>query len=578
MRRIIIAICSVFVLYLGCKKDNPVTPPPVQEVVVASFSPECGAIGQEIMIEGQNFGSAPAVYFHGASSPLVRATVDSIVSGDSLTQLYVKVPPLVLSGPIIVEASGSADSTKISFRLATSVSPVIKSFQPQSGAAGSIVTITGTNFDPNPKNSLVKLGSLAIVPFAGSGNQLQFKVPTGATSGPITVLMYCDSIMLNGTFTVVPDSILSFSPKGGDIGTLVTITTNFIPDSTNIIKIGAVVAPLVSDSGNKAVVRVPMGAVTAPISITIGNQAVTTANNFAVNPLKNLSFTPPGGIAGTRVTITANIHLTASGLIVKFGNAQAVIDSVGDSVIVATVPQSAVTAPITVTWQLDTLTSGTNFIVTDVAYKSCTVEFGNFPINVQTDSFYVSDIENIVTGQYHYSQSHTTDTSGTLISHVFPDINYQYPSACSYSSLSVDTIFYMAKSAKYSNVKVSIALSIDTNSHIINFLNAQEEDVVGADVTNEGCISDARNADGEVFSLHLTGLHYNATPNGDLIINIQGSAISHNYSSFNYTQCQGTLDGSLDSNYIETHEFTEFLYPQQIQFIGNSYIRITLAP
>ncbi|HZV13220.1 MAG TPA: IPT/TIG domain-containing protein, partial [Candidatus Kapabacteria bacterium] len=497
---------------------------------------------------------------------------------DSLTRLYVKVPPLVLSGPIIVEANGTADSTKISFRLASSVSPVIKDFQPRSGAAGAIVTISGTNFDPNPKNSVVMLGSLAIVPISGSGNQLQFKVPAGATSGPISVLMYCDSIMLNGTFTVVPDSILSFSPKGGDIGTLITVTTNFIPDSTNIIKIGSVVAPLVSDSGNKAVVRVPMGAATAPISITIGNQAVATTNNFVVNPLKNLSFVPPGGIAGTRVTITANIHPTMNGLIVKFGSAQAVIDSVGDSVIVATVPQSAVTAPITVTWQLDTLTSATNFIVTDVAYKTCTVEFSNFPISVQTDSFDVSDIKNIVTGQYHYSQSHTTDTTSVVLSHTFPDINYQYPSVCSYSSLSVDTIFYTATSAKYPSVKVSIALSIDTNSHIINFLNAQEEDAVGADVTNEGCISDARNADGEVFSLHLTGLHYNATPNGDLIINIQGSTISQNYSSFNYTHCQGTLDGSLDSSYIETHEFTEFLYPQQIQFTGNSYVRITLAP
>ena len=65
--------------------------------------------------------------------------------------------------------------------------PTITSFSPTSGAVGSTVTITGTNFDATASNNVVYFGSTQAVVNSASTTELSVSVPVSSTHSPISV-------------------------------------------------------------------------------------------------------------------------------------------------------------------------------------------------------------------------------------------------------------------------------------------------------------------------------------------------------------------------------------------------------
>jgi hypothetical protein len=65
----------------------------------------------------------------------------------------------------------------------------ITNLSPTSGAIGSSVSITGTNFDPTPANNTVWFGGVKAIVSAATTTKLTVKVPLGATPEPIRVLV-----------------------------------------------------------------------------------------------------------------------------------------------------------------------------------------------------------------------------------------------------------------------------------------------------------------------------------------------------------------------------------------------------
>ncbi len=63
----------------------------------------------------------------------------------------------------------------------------IASFSPVSGFIGQIVTITGTNFSTTPANNIAKFNGTTATISAATATQLTVTIPTGATTGKITV-------------------------------------------------------------------------------------------------------------------------------------------------------------------------------------------------------------------------------------------------------------------------------------------------------------------------------------------------------------------------------------------------------
>lgn len=80
-----------------------------------------------------------------------------------------------------------ADSSFTTGEVSTSL-PSISSFFPQTGPYGTVVTITGTNFNTTPVNNLVFFGAAQAYVNAATANTLTVTLPQGATYAPLTVL------------------------------------------------------------------------------------------------------------------------------------------------------------------------------------------------------------------------------------------------------------------------------------------------------------------------------------------------------------------------------------------------------
>ncbi len=71
--------------------------------------------------------------------------------------------------------------------MSTGTAPTITSFTPTSGAIGTSVTITGTNFSVTPASNTVKFNGTTANVSASTATSITTSVPTGAATGTITV-------------------------------------------------------------------------------------------------------------------------------------------------------------------------------------------------------------------------------------------------------------------------------------------------------------------------------------------------------------------------------------------------------
>ena len=93
-------------------------------------------------------------------------------------------------------------------------SPSITNLSPSSGAVGTSVTITGSNFGSSQGSSTVTFNGTAATPTSWSATSIVATVPSGATTGNVVVTV--GGIAGNGvSFTVEPDITSLSSTTGG---------------------------------------------------------------------------------------------------------------------------------------------------------------------------------------------------------------------------------------------------------------------------------------------------------------------------------------------------------------------------
>src|SRR6266508_2043909 len=105
--------------------------------------------------------------------------------------------------------------------------PTINSFSPTSGPVGTAVQINGSGFVAGATAVQFNGVSASPVTVNSQGTRIDTKVPTGATTGKITVTTTpggTDTSKASFTVTVPAPTISSFSPTSGRTGTAVTIT------------------------------------------------------------------------------------------------------------------------------------------------------------------------------------------------------------------------------------------------------------------------------------------------------------------------------------------------------------------
>jgi uncharacterized repeat protein (TIGR03803 family) len=163
------------------------------------------------------------------------------------------------------------------FRLSVGLRPFVKTL-PTSGKVGAAVEILGTNLTGA---SSVTFNGTAATFTVVSKSEITTTVPTGATTGVMTVATPSGTLKGNVVFLVTPQ-IKTFSPGSGAVGTLVTITGVSLTQ-TKAVAFGGVRATqftVISDTQVQA--TVPTGAKTGKIGITTKGGTATSATSFTV--------------------------------------------------------------------------------------------------------------------------------------------------------------------------------------------------------------------------------------------------------------------------------------------------------
>ncbi len=179
-------------------------------------------------------------------------------------------------GTTYYSGAGNADAGTI-YSLSTGLGPFVKTL-PNSGAAGTIIIILGTNLTGATKVSFNGVSAKFTVV---SATEIQATVPSGAATGSVTVVTPSGTLKSNVPFTV-PTGITKFTPTSGPAGTTVTITGVGLKQTTEVSFDGVAAATFTVVSNTKVTAMVPAGAKTGTITITTSAGTATSAASFTV--------------------------------------------------------------------------------------------------------------------------------------------------------------------------------------------------------------------------------------------------------------------------------------------------------
>jgi hypothetical protein len=106
--------------------------------------------------------------------------------------------------------------------LASTTGVAIFNFTPKQGAIGSTVTIQGQSFSTTASANAVTFNGTAATVTAATATTLTVAVPSGATTGPISVKVGSATATTTNNFTVLPTPVItSVSPSSANQGTTV---------------------------------------------------------------------------------------------------------------------------------------------------------------------------------------------------------------------------------------------------------------------------------------------------------------------------------------------------------------------
>jgi len=351
-------------------------PPPT----IASFNPTSGLAGIEVTITGTNFINVSSVKFNNVNA--------ASFTTDSQTLLRATVSASATTGKISVTTPGGTAASVDDF---TVPPPAIASFNPASGVVGSEVTITGSNFTGA---SNVKFNTTTAPTYVvESATQIRATVPTGATTGKLSVTTVAGTAQSIDDFTVTlppPPTVASFNPTSGMEGSAVTITGTNFTGASSVKFNNLATSTFTINSATEIVANVPSGATTGKISVTNVGGTGESIDDFTVipSPPTISSFTPTSGPATTVVTITGT-HFTGA-TVVQFNSMNAATFTVMSATqIQAEVPIGATTGKISVTAPGGSVQSATDFTVTSGASQVTVTpaEDAYVKLSVPTTSF-----------------------------------------------------------------------------------------------------------------------------------------------------------------------------------------------
>ncbi|TAK60147.1 MAG: T9SS type A sorting domain-containing protein, partial [Bacteroidetes bacterium] len=235
---------------------------------ISNFTPTSGTIGSSVTINGTTFTGATAVRVNG-----VNAAAFTVISS---TQIDFTVGNSSTTGLVSVTTAAGTASSSTNF----TVLPNITGFSAGSGVVGTGITINGSAFTGA---SSVKFNGVSAAFTVASSTSITTTVPSGATTGFVTVTTAAGTATSGSMFTV-PPSIASFGPGSGVVGDSITITGEAFTGATNVSFNGTSAGFLVY-SATSIKAAVPAGATDGFITVTTpSGSASSNPTSFDVLP------------------------------------------------------------------------------------------------------------------------------------------------------------------------------------------------------------------------------------------------------------------------------------------------------
>ena len=197
---------------------------------------------------------------------------------------------------------------------------VISEFTPNRGPIGTTVTISGVGFSTTVSANIVKFNGVTATVSAATATTLVTKVPTGATTGPITVTVGTKVATSATPFTIttVPDNgvpvITSFTPKIGLPGAAVSIVGNNFSTTpaNNFVFFNRMQATVGATTLTTINTSVPAAATSGPIKVRTAAGTATSATDF---------FVVPTGYTAANISVTQRITVNGPPLAINTGTA-----------------------------------------------------------------------------------------------------------------------------------------------------------------------------------------------------------------------------------------------------------------
>jgi len=301
-------------------KDSSGASPGVNFVIAPkiTLSANEGTVGSTVGVSGSGFASFESIVVIIDNLP-ASGIVTSDANGN-FTNYSLKIPELS-QGNHDIKAKGVFNDN-ISADVYFSVNPSI-SINPDNGAMGTKVTITGNGFSavPNPimitYNGVVITTNPELVTADASGNFLAtFEIPFGAgNSGTVTA---SDSFStISTTFSNL--ATISVNPLSGHVGTLITtIGTGFKENTAITISYdNAEAGTAITDAEGKFTTTFPvLDSATGTHQITTTDQVSIVKSAFAVIP--EMEINPTSGSVGQDINIDGTGFKASSDITVKY--------------------------------------------------------------------------------------------------------------------------------------------------------------------------------------------------------------------------------------------------------------------
>ncbi|WP_158624862.1 IPT/TIG domain-containing protein [Gynurincola endophyticus] len=239
----------------------------------------------------------------------------------------------------------------------------IDSYYPNSGNAGTLVTIEGSGFVKDIASYKTTIGGVEAEVIGVTANTLVLRAPFDGKTGNLT-LAYNNKNYEVGTYTYQSLSVSSIFPTNGSAGTQIRINgTGFSStEKPAEVLVNEKSAIIVSVSDTLIVAEVPDKAGTGAVKVKV-NSLEASGQNFKYQAIDNIK--PKTGGANTKVVITGGgFEETTTGNTVDFNGKIAVVLTATESTLEVLAPEEVTTGPLSVVINGQKLT-GETFTVVD---------------------------------------------------------------------------------------------------------------------------------------------------------------------------------------------------------------------